>query len=183
MEVLILYASTSGSTRFVVDALIDELGAPRVESRDVAALEKRLSHSQIAISLCSSHLHTAPATGTTPGKTRARCCSPTCRRNRAWLCWPLVTRAATRNPSQAAWPKLAALARSKHATLVGAVSAADYTYEASPAIENGTFPGLVVEYRRNRHAATKMAREWVRGLVVTVTVSRELEPEGNTANG
>lgn len=48
---------------------------------------------------------------------------------------------------------------------VGAVPSASYSYEASPAEQGGLFPGLVIEYRRNRRYAEARAEEWVREMI------------------
>ena len=46
-------------------------------------------------------------------------------------------------------------------TAVGAVPASTYQFEASPALRDDAFPGLVIEYRRNRHAAPGKIKAWL----------------------
>jgi flavodoxin I len=46
-------------------------------------------------------------------------------------------------------------------TAIGAVPASTYRFDASPAMRAGTFPGLVIEYRRHRHAAPAKIEAWL----------------------
>lgn len=48
-----------------------------------------------------------------------------------------------------------------HVTPVGAVPTSGYTFVASPAASNGWFPGLVLEYRRHRHAVPAKVAAWL----------------------
>ena len=46
-------------------------------------------------------------------------------------------------------------------TAIGAVRASMYQFDASPALRAGTFPGLIIEYRRHRHAAPAKIEAWL----------------------
>jgi flavodoxin I len=163
-DITILYASTSGSTRFIVEALVDELAGQSVEHHDISTLDK-----PIPVAGRDLIVLVTPTYGTgdwhyawdDKGAMLLADLPPQSR-------VALLTLGDSRGHKKSfagGMAKLATLARSRDAVLVGAVSTSDYTYESSRAAENGTFPGLVVEYRKNRHAATKQAREWIRGLV------------------
>ena len=160
MKVRILYATTSGSTRFVVDALVEELGPDNVDAYDIAVLAE-----PICFRKCELIVLVTPTYGTGdwhPGWEEKG------EMLKAWL--PSGSRVALLSLGNSRChkvsfaggiAKLAALARSKNAELVGSVSAAEYNFVSSPAVEKGMFPGLIVEYRRDRHFATNRARAWI----------------------
>jgi flavodoxin I len=165
MRILVLYASTSGSTRFVVQALVQELDQDEVECRDISKLEKPLALAErdlvvlVTPTYGTGDWHCAwEEKGTMllsilPPKARVALLA-------------LGDSRGHKNSFAGGLAKLAALARSRGALLIGLVPSSDYSFESSPAVENGTFPGLVVEYRRNRHEATMRARIWMKSLIV-----------------
>jgi flavodoxin I len=58
--------------------------------------------------------------------------------------------------------------------IVGQVSAGSYVFEASPALRGDRFNGLVLEYRRSRRDATVQALEWLDGLAAALEPPRLL---------
>jgi hypothetical protein len=60
---------------------------------------------------------------------------------------------------------LADLVRSSGKLLVGQVPINGYQFAFSPAVEGGQFPGLQIEFRRNRHDAVEIAKRWLTGLL------------------
>jgi len=60
---------------------------------------------------------------------------------------------------------LANLARDNQFVIFGKVDADEYEYEFSHAVENGMFPGLVVEYRKNRRKAIKSTISWISSII------------------
>jgi len=164
MSILFLYASTSGSTRLVIDSLARDHAAIGAQAHDIARLDAPIS--------LAGHDLVVLATPTY-GKGDW---------HHAWEArgaemlsgLPVGSRVALLGLGDARCHgatfaggigQLATLARTCGATVVGTVPVTGYAYQASPAVEAGHFPGLVIEYRRHRHAAVAKAREWLAGLL------------------
>lgn len=164
LRAMILYATTSGSTRLVVDALIKDLGHGRVDAYDIGALQGPITfieHDLVVLATPTYGVGDWHSSWNEKGETLI---TPLPGRRRMALL-ALGDSRGHRTSFAGGIGKLAALARLKGAELVGAVPTSDYAFDSSPAAENGMFPGLVVEYRRDRHHATRRAQEWLSSLI------------------
>jgi flavodoxin I len=161
--ILILYASTSGSTRLLVQSIVHDLHEANVECQDIKALDSLTLAGRDLIILATPTYGTGDWHNAWDEKGAKLLADLPPNAKIALL--GLGDSRGHRKSFAGGIAKLAALARSRDANLVGAVPLCDYDFEASPAAEDGMFPGLVVEYRRNRNAAAARAVRWVRGLL------------------
>lgn len=58
------------------------------------------------------------------------------------------------------------------------MTAAGYEFESSPSVIDGRFPGLVVEYRRQRQMGTAMTVQWTQRFLgeAARSVTSPMEP-------
>lgn len=161
---LILYASTSGSTRLLVHSVAAELGDANVECYDIKTLDRAHSFASQDLVVLAT-----PTYGTgdwhNAWSEKGEKLMDHCPADARVAVLGLGDSRSHKKSFAGGIGKLAGLARSKAARLVGAVPLDGYDFEASPAVEDGRFPGLVVEYRRNRIIATAKAVAWVRGIL------------------
>lgn len=52
--------------------------------------------------------------------------------------------------------------------LIGAVPSSGYAFEHSSAVEDGHFPGLVIEYRKDRRRAETVVVDWFNGVLASM---------------
>ena len=64
----------------------------------------------------------------------------------------------------------------------GGISPSRYHFDASPALRNGAFPGLVVEYRRNRQVALANLRDWLHAFAPQPLAAREAGGDHTAGN-
>lgn len=163
-DVLLLYASTSGSTRMLCESLVAHFSPERV---------KAVSLHEVTYpwSLPSARLLvlTSPTYGTgdphqqwmekgediisllPPGQQVAILVIGDARGHRSSFAGSLRC--------------LADLVRKADLRLVGSVPAQIEPFFYSPAVEHGSLPGLAVEFRRNRHQAIASAQRWLADLI------------------
>lgn len=174
---LILYASTSGSTRLVANLIATAFGSDATDLSDVAHTETEPEFTDRRLIVLASPTY---GMGNCHSAWRERGAaileglpqgSPV-----ALLC--LADRRVHGSTFAGGLAELHALLLPKRPRLLGDVSAADYQFEHSPSVIDGRFPGLVVEYRRQRHRAVETVTEWAQRLLVetTPTVKSPSEP-------
>lgn len=159
---LILYASTSGSTRAVAEACAAALG-PRTILFDLQALTD--SDARPPVGPFDLVLAGTPTYGRgdwhTAWASKFDKIAPLLLSARAVMLFGLGDARGHGKTFAGGLGVLADHVTSLGITAVGAVPASTYQFEASPALRDGAFPGLVLEYRRNRHTALGKITAWL----------------------
>jgi flavodoxin len=157
---LILYASTSGSTRLLVSEMLNRLGPKLSEAYDLGddAPPPPLADRGLVVLATPTY-----GIGDCHSSWRARGADVLSDLPRGATV-ALLCLADARGHAKSFAGGLDALERlvaPRSPRLVGHVHAAAYDFEASPALRRHLFSGLVVEYRRDRREATRRALEWL----------------------
>ncbi len=164
---LILFATTSGSTRMVAEIVAEGLGRERTTILDIARLEQP--------PVLSGHALVVLATPTYG----IGDCHSVWSSHGPWLmrglplgaAVSLICLADSRGHGASFAGGLARLEQivaPRHPRLVGHVDAGAYTFAASPSVRDGRFPGFVAEFRRSRAATTARLLQWTGGIAADV---------------
>jgi flavodoxin I len=163
VKCLLLYATTSGATRCVVETITEELGRDDVIIHDLAALDRPLTFGEYDLVILATPTYGRGDWHYWWQEKGGRMLASLSRGKRVALL-ALGDSRGHKSSFGGGLAHLAKLARSKHASIIGAVSSAEYQFQASAALEDGSFPGLILEYRRDRYKAVCRARQWIRAL-------------------